>query len=110
MRRVVALIRPFQLEPVKSAIAAYGVCGLNIIDVRVSSPGDGDKRGLGSAFVPMPIKTRLEAVVQDEQVEDLIQIICEHATTESADDGLLFVQDVEDVIRIRTGERGLTAL
>lgn len=112
MTRILALIRPFRLEQVKAAIAAQNISGLNVTDVRVAGLAGGSSRlgGAASSFIPMPIRCRLEVVVEDESVEAVCESIVFNARTGEPGDGVVILQKIEDAIRIRTGERGDTAL
>jgi nitrogen regulatory protein P-II 1 len=112
MRKIEAVIKPFQLDEVKEKLNAAGIQGMTVSEVR----GFGRQRGhtelyRGSEYVVdfLP-KTKLEIVISDH-IEDLvIQTIMEAARTGSIGDGKLFVTPFEEVIRIRTGERGAEAI
>jgi len=112
MKKIEAIIKPFKLDEVKEKLNAAGIQGMTVSEVR----GFGRQRGhtelyRGSEYVVdfLP-KTRIEIVIPDH-IEDLvIQTIMEAARTGSIGDGKLFVTPVEEVIRIRTGERGDEAI
>lgn len=112
MVRITCMIRPHRLEGVKSAIASLGVSGLNVADVR----GVGNSPEKASWFageehlVALPIKSRLEVVAADELQEPIIEAIIENARTGEPGDGKIFVEKVRDAIRIRTEERGESAI
>ncbi|MFN0123823.1 MAG: P-II family nitrogen regulator [Blastocatellia bacterium] len=108
MKKIEAIIRPHLLESAKDALQAIGVQGMTISEVR----GFGRQKGhtevyRGSEykieFVP---KIKLELVVDDELTENAIEAIAKAARTGKFGDGKIFVFDVEDAIRIRTGEHG----
>lgn len=112
MKKIEAIIRPFKLEEVKEALIDEGVKGLTILEVR----GYGRQKGhtetyRGSEyqieFIP---KTKIEVVVADDLVEKVIDTIRRVASTEKIGDGKIFISNIEDVIRIRTGESGVDAL
>jgi nitrogen regulatory protein P-II 1 len=112
MKKVECIIRPFKLDEVREALMEVGVQGMTVSEVR----GFGRQRGhkeiyRGSEytieFVP---KLKLEIVVNDDIVEDVIETILKVASTGKIGDGKIFITPVEEVIRIRTGERGVTAI
>ena len=112
MKKIEAIIRPFKLDAVKEALLEEGVKGLTISEVR----GYGGQKGhtetyRGSEyqieFIP---KTKIEIVVIDEQVEKVVGTILNAARTEQVGDGKIFISNIEDVVRIRTGESGIDAL
>ncbi len=114
MNKVEAIIRPDRLETVKNALAEVGLVGLNVTQVtgRGTQRGIqvGGPRGVGSYTVDMLPKVKLEMVVLDEQTKQAIDIICENARTGNIGDGKIFVSPVSDAIRIRTDDRGESAL
>ena len=112
MKKVQAIIKPSKLEAVKEALHEVGVHGMTVWEVK----GFGRQRGhkeiyRGSEreveFVP---KTAIEVVVRDGMVEDVIEAVMRAARTGKIGDGKIFVCDMEDVVRIRTGERGDAAV
>jgi nitrogen regulatory protein P-II 1 len=108
MVRVVCFIRPHRLEPVKSAIAALGITGLTVSDVRGTgnSRQEASRQARWDPVISMPIKARIETVVSEELKEPVIQAILENAQTGESDDGFIFTEPIFDAVRIRTGERG----
>jgi nitrogen regulatory protein P-II 1 len=110
--RVTCFIRPHHLEGVKSAISALGVNGLSVSDVRGTgnSPERLDWLGGDSAVIALPIRARVEVVAPDEIRDDIVAAIVESARTGESGDGKIFVEQVVDAIRIRTGERGGSAV
>jgi nitrogen regulatory protein P-II 1 len=109
MKRVICFLRPHRLEPVKSAVAALGVSGLTVSDVRGTGNSPVGGLLLGSV-VALPIRSRLEAVVPDALVEPVIEAILESAHSGEAGDGKIFVEPILDAVRVRTGERGESAV
>jgi nitrogen regulatory protein PII len=112
MKKIEAIIRPFKLEEVKEALVEEGIRGLTISEVR----GYGRQKGhtetyRGSEyrieFVP---KIKMEVVVEDSKVEKIVDAILKTAKTGQVGDGKIFIYNVEDVVRIRTGESGKDAL
>lgn len=112
MVRIICMIRPHRLEQVKSAIAALGVSGLNVSDVR----GTGNSPETAAWFageehlISLPLKSKIEVVAEDGMAEAIVGAILEHARTGEPGDGKIFIERVSDVLRVRTGERGETAL
>jgi nitrogen regulatory protein P-II 1 len=108
MKKIEAYIRPFKLDDVKSALMEIGVRGLSVTEVR----GFGRQKGhtelyRGSEYrVDFLPKSKLEIVVKDEMVEQVIEVIMKVARTGQVGDGKIFVLPVEDAIRIRTDESG----
>ncbi|NWG29021.1 MAG: P-II family nitrogen regulator [Ignavibacteriaceae bacterium] len=112
MKKIEAIIRPFKLEEVKEALVEIGIRGLTISEVR----GYGRQKGhtetyRGSEyrieFVP---KIKIEVVIEDSKVEKIVDAILKTAKTGQVGDGKIFIYNVEDVVRIRTGESGKEAL
>jgi nitrogen regulatory protein PII len=112
MKKIEAIIRPFKLEDVKEVLVEEGVRGLTISEVR----GYGRQKGhtetyRGSEyrieFVP---KIKIEVVVEDSKVEKIVDAILKSAKTGQVGDGKIFIYNVEDLVRIRTGESGKDAL
>lgn len=112
MIRITCMIRPHRLEQVKSAIAALGVSGLNVSDVRGTgnSPERSAWFGGEEHLIAMPIRSKIEVIVPDEMREAIVQAILENARTGESGDGKIFVEPVADALRIRTRERGEAAL
>lgn len=107
MKRIVAIVRPEKLEPLKEALFAAQISGMTISQVQGCGNQHGWKeyfRG-SEIFLNMVPKVKLEIVVAAEKVDDTIDIICQAARTGEVGDGKIFVSSVENVVRIRTGER-----
>ncbi|MFP6613859.1 MAG: P-II family nitrogen regulator [Pirellulales bacterium] len=112
MKKVEAIIRHFKLEDVKNALAEKGVAGMTITEVRGFGRQKGHTemyRGTEYAvdFVP---KVKLEVAVGDEMLQDVIDTIMRSAQTGQIGDGKIFISDLTDTVRIRTGETGGDAL
>ena len=108
MKKVEAYIKPFKLDDVKAALMEIGIRGMSVSEVR----GFGRQKGhselyRGSEYqVDFLPKGKLEIVVADDMVEQVIEVIQKVARTGQVGDGRIFVLPVEDAIRIRTGESG----
>jgi nitrogen regulatory protein P-II 1 len=111
-KKIEAIIREDKLNDVKQALRDIGILGLNIFEVR----GHGRQGGIelagrtGSYQVDLLPKIQLNIILSDHNVEKTIETISNAARTGQTGDGLIFVYPVEDVVRIRTGERGRDAL
>jgi nitrogen regulatory protein P-II 2 len=112
MKLVTAIIKPFKLDEVREALAAVGVQGITVTEVK----GFGRQKGhtelyRGAEYVVdfLP-KVKVEAAIRDDLVDQVIETIEKAASTGKIGDGKIFVFDVEQVIRIRTGETGEEAL
>ena len=112
MTRVECIIRPERFEDVNAALADLGIVGMTTSEVR----GCGRQRGYIERYRGMEYQVRLlpkmklELVVPDAQVEDVIQAIREAGRTGEVGDGKIFLSRIDDAVRIRTGERGEAAL
>lgn len=112
MKMVVAIIKPFKLEAVREALAAIGVSGLTVCEAK----GFGRQKGQTEIYrgaeyaVNMLPKVRMEIVADDETAPKIVETIRETANTESIGDGKIFVLEVGEVTRIRTGETGELAI
>jgi nitrogen regulatory protein PII len=112
MKMIVAVIKHFKLDNVKDAISQAGVQGMTVTEVK----GFGRQKGhveiyRGSSFeVRFIPKLKIEVAVSDEKLEEIVTIIQKAAHTGEVGDGKIFVYDLKDVIRIRTGERGEVAI
>ena len=112
MKKVEALIKPFKLDDVKEALQGLGLKGMTVSEAR----GFGRQKGhtelyRGAEYVVdfLP-KLKIEIVVEDDQVDDVLRVITEAAKSGRIGDGKIFVTPVEQVVRIRTGETGESAL
>ena len=116
MKELVMIIRPEKLETVKSILDEYHCGGMTISSVMGCGTQKGsleevvnEIKGLKTTINLLP-KIRIEAVVADEQVEEIITQIRETVATGHVGDGKIFIRNIEDAVRIRTGERGNKAL
>ena len=112
MKKIEAIIKPFKLDDVKDALNAMGVAGMTVTEVK----GFGRQKGhvelyrgaeYDISFIP---KVKIEVVVAEGMVEKVVATIMEKAKTGKIGDGKIFITKLEDIIRIRTGERGETAI
>ena len=112
MRLVTAVIKPFKLDDVKTALEAFGVQGMTVSEVQ----GFGRQRGHTEvyrgaeytvSFVP---KVKLEVLVDDADAHDIIDVISKSAHTGSIGDGKVWATPADEIVRVRTGERGAEAL
>jgi nitrogen regulatory protein P-II 2 len=112
MKFVTAILKPFKLDDVREALSDVGISGITVTEVK----GFGRQKGhtelyRGAEYVVdfLP-KVKLEVAVTDEQLEAVIDAISKTANTGKIGDGKIFVLDLEQVVRIRTGETGAEAL
>lgn len=112
MKKIEAIIKPFKLDEVKDALSEVGVQGMTVTEVKGFGRTGGKKEVYrGSAYVVDFVpKVKVEVVVTDAQVHDVLEAILRTAKTGRIGDGKIFVSPMEEVIRIRTGERGEEAL
>jgi nitrogen regulatory protein P-II 1 len=112
MKRIEAIIKPFKFEDVREALAGIGVHGMTVTQVR----GFGRQQGhtevyrgseYSTDFVP---KTKIEIIVDDSHVQEVVTAMCDSAWTGKIGDGKIFILPVEDITRIRTGETGSSAV
>jgi nitrogen regulatory protein P-II 1 len=112
MRLVTGIVKPFKLDDVKTALEQFGVQGMTVSEVQ----GFGRQRGHTEvyrgaeytvAFVP---KVRIEVLVDDADAADVLDVMAKAAHTGAIGDGKVWSTVVEDVVRVRTGERGAEAL
>lgn len=112
MRLVVAVIKPFKFDEVKNALQQVGIQGLTVTEVQ----GYGRQRGHTEVYrgaeyqVDLVPKLRLEVVVGDADIQALVEALVTAAHTGKIGDGKVWVAELEEVVRVRTGERGEEAL
>ena len=112
MKRIEAIIRPFQLDEMKDGLVSIGVRGMTVSEVR----GFGRQKGQTNLYRGTPYtvdflpKLKIEIVVEDQDVGRIVDAICAVARSGRVGDGKIFVSPVEEVIRIRTGERSRDSL
>ena len=112
MKLVIAVVKPFKLDEVREALAEIGVNGLTVTEVKGFGREKGHtivKRG-GEYVVDFLPKVKIEAVVTDDILDRVLEAIQKSARTGKIGDGKIFVVDLEQVIRIRTGEEGEAAV
>jgi len=112
MKKIEAVIKPFKLDEVKDALNALGVAGMTVTEVK----GFGRQKGhvelyrgaeYDVSFIP---KVKIELVVADAIADKVVDTILDKAKTGKIGDGKIFISKIEDIVRIRTGERGEPAI
>ncbi|MEA5020878.1 MAG: P-II family nitrogen regulator [Gordonibacter sp.] len=112
MKKITAIVRPEKMEPLKEALFAAQVGGMTISQVQ----GCGSQHGWTEYYrgtevmLNMIPKVKFELVVDDNEVEGLVDLVRAQAHTGEVGDGKIFVSPVDEVVRIRTGERGVAAV
>ncbi|GAA1977395.1 P-II family nitrogen regulator [Catenulispora subtropica] len=112
MKLITAIIKPFKLEEVKVALQGFGVHGITVSE----ASGYGRQRGHTEVYrgaeytVDLVPKLRVEVLCEDDDVEDLVDVVVKAAVTGKIGDGKVWVTPVDDVVRVRTGEHGGSAL
>ena len=112
MKLVTAIIKPFKLDDVRESLQEAGVQGMTVTEVK----GFGRQKGhtelyRGAEYVVdfLP-KVKIEAVIEDDMLEQALEVICNSASTGKVGDGKIFVSSLDEVVRIRTGETGSSAI
>ena len=112
MKKIEAIIKPYKIEEIKNSLAQIGVLGMTVTYVE----GFGSQGGhteiyrtteISVNFIP---KIKIEIVLDDSKVNEAISAIVQHAKTDTIGDGKIFIYNIENAIRIRTGEEGISAL
>jgi len=112
MRKIEAIIKPFKLDEVKKALNEVGVTGMTVLEVK----GFGRQKGHSEIYrgaeyvVDFIPKVKIEIIVPDDLVAQVVELVEKSARTGRIGDGKIFVTNVEEVVRIRTGERGHDAI
>ena len=112
MKRIITIIRPDKFESVKNSLEELGIHGMTVEDVK----GRGRQLGITESYrgkdynVDLLPKVRLEIIVKAKDVDNVVQTIIKNAKTGDIGDGKIFISPVEEVIRIRTGEKGEEAI
>jgi nitrogen regulatory protein P-II 1 len=112
MKEIIAIIRPEKLENVKAALEEIGCHGMTVTEVK----GRGRQLGVTESYrgsdyrIDLLPKTRLEIIVNDGELDEVIETIVKTAQTGDIGDGKIFISPVEEVVRIRTGEKGQKAV
>ncbi|HET6613786.1 MAG TPA: P-II family nitrogen regulator [Kofleriaceae bacterium] len=112
MKKVEAIIKPFKLDEVKESLSEIGVHGMTVTEVKGFGRTGGKKEVYrGSAYVVDFVpKVKLEIIVADDNVRQVVATITEAARTGRIGDGKIFVTPVDEIVRIRTGETGEDAI
>ncbi|MEI8084342.1 MAG: P-II family nitrogen regulator [Actinomycetes bacterium] len=112
MKLVIAIIKPFKLDDVKNALQTYGIDGLTVSE----ASGYGRQRGHTEVYrgaeytVDLVPKVRVEVVVDDSDADSVIDVIVKSAQTGRIGDGKVWMVPIEELARVRTGERGVAAI
>jgi nitrogen regulatory protein P-II 1 len=112
VKLITAVIKPHKLDEVKAALEAFGVQGLTVSE----ASGYGRQRGHTEVYrgaeytVDLVPKVRVEVLVDDADALDVVEVVVKAAQTGRIGDGKVWVVPIEDVVRVRTGERGIDAL
>jgi len=112
MKRIEAVIKPFKLEDVKDALTDAGITGMTVSDVK----GYGRQQGHSELYrgaeyvVDFLPKIKLDLIVSEDQVDEVVSLIAESARTGKIGDGKIFVSPIEKIVRIRTGEEDEEAI
>jgi nitrogen regulatory protein P-II 1 len=112
MKKIEAIIKPFKLDDVKEALNKIGIHGITVTEVK----GFGRQKGHTELYrgaeyrVDFVPKTKLEIIASDEHVANIVEVIEKSAKTGNIGDGKIFISPIEETIRIRTGEKGETAI
>ncbi|MDQ1585252.1 MAG: nitrogen regulatory protein 1 [Actinomycetota bacterium] len=112
MKLVTAVIKPFKLDDVKNALESFGVNGITVSE----ASGYGRQRGHTEVYrgaeytVDLVPKVRIEVLVDDADVDDVIEVVVKSSQTGKIGDGKVWSVPVDTVVRVRTGERGVEAL
>ena len=112
MKKIEAIIKPFKLDEVKEALSNIGVSGLTVFEVK----GFGRQKGHTELYrgaeyiVDFLPKIKLEFIINDEILEEVIETIKSSANTGKIGDGKIFISNIEEIVRIRTGEKNSDAI
>jgi len=112
MKKIEAIVRPGKLDEIKEALNKFNVHGLTLSQVMGCGLQKGRKEYIRGTEVTLNLlpKIKIEVVVNDSQVEQVVSIILKEARTGEVGDGKIFIYNIEEVVRIRTGERGEVAI
>lgn len=112
MKLITAIVKPFKLDDIKSAVESAGISGMTVSE----ASGYGRQRGHTEVYrgaeyrIDLVPKVRIELLVNDDHVEAVVDLIVSAANTNRIGDGKVWVTPIDDVVRVRTGERGSAAL
>jgi nitrogen regulatory protein P-II 1 len=111
-RKIEAIIREEALEKVREALTAIGIVGMNVIEIRGRGRQGSEEHSSRYTYLhkDMLPKIQLNIILSERNVEPTIEVIVKAARTGKEGDGIIFIYPVEDVVRVRTGERGSDAL
>lgn len=112
MKKIEAIIKPYKLEEIKNSLVEIGILGMTVTYVEGFGSQGGHKEiyrtsEIAVSFIP---KIKIEIVLEDNKVQEAIDAVIKHANTNSIGDGKIFIYNIENAIRIRTGEDGISAL
>ena len=112
MKKIEAIIKPFKLDEVKEALSEIGIQGMTVTEVKGFGRTGGKKEVYrGSAYVVDFVpKVKVEIIVPNDSVQQVVTVITEAARTGKIGDGKIFITSIDEVIRIRTGETGEDAI
>ncbi|MCI5157904.1 MAG: P-II family nitrogen regulator [Candidatus Electrothrix sp. AUS1_2] len=112
MKKIEAIIKPFKLDDVKGALSDLGVAGMTVSEVKGCGRQKGHKEMYRGAeyTVDFNPKIKIELVIATDMVDKVVEAICTSAQSGKIGDGKIFVLPVEEVVRVRTGERGAEAI
>jgi len=112
MKLVTAVIKPLQLEPVKDALQKVDVTGMSVTEIRgMGRQGGHTETYRGAEYrVDLLPKVRLEVIVDEGRVSEVVDAIVESARTGQIGDGKIWVTSIDELVRVRTGERGADAV
>jgi len=112
MKLITAIVKPFRLEDVKQDLSKIGVNGMTVSE----ASGHGRQRGHVEVYrgaeyqVDLIPKVRIEVIVDDEDAERVVEVIVKAARTDNIGDGKVWISNLDTVVRVRTGERGIDAV
>ncbi len=112
MKYIIAVVKPHRLEDIRNALTTIGVEGMTVSDVK----GFGRQKGHSEVYrgaeyqVDFVPKTKIEIAITADKAAKVVEAICKSATTDRIGDGKIFVLDLQEVVRVRTGESGAAAL
>ncbi|MEI5906500.1 P-II family nitrogen regulator [Bacillus spongiae] len=112
MKKIEAIIRPEAFQHLREGLSAVGISGLTVSEAAGCGKQKG-KQGIfrGTTFeIQLVPKVKVEMIVEEEKLDEIIDVIMSHCSTNTVGDGKIFIYPVEDVIRIRSGERGREAV
>ena len=112
MKKVEAIIKPYKIEEIKNSLVEIGIHGMTVTYVEGFGSQGGHTENYRSAEIAVSFlpKIKIEVVVDNKKLDDVIKVIIQHAKTGSIGDGKIFVYNIENAIRIRTEEEGAIAL